>query len=394
MRRDVSVSQFDRLVNKMIASAAICVLFLSSLAFVVLFFYKDINMNFANFKQSFRGPQPVFDSSVVESVKSTIKNDATIPRSQNEQREADKIFVAYELGDTALASKLITDFIVDFPESQLQNAVRIVGAKIMSDKSDFSGAMNYIQKILASENISNKDYTEAVLLLGEIARERKQHDSYIQSFLEQAFFKAQEPTKSKLSFYLGYLFLNKGEHSTALTYFNNVIGEDGVLGRAEVYEAQLMAPESINSLEHFLEQYPTSKNYDYARTKFLDQVFSYSKSLTARGYFENAERSLKKITKLFPTSADGDKARFEIAKLHHEKKEFERATKLLVAIIENTDSTYNADALFMLGQISFEKNDQEQALTYFRTIIEDYPNHKLVGKSKQWLDLISQSLRH
>ncbi|MGL4388294.1 MAG: tetratricopeptide repeat protein [Brevinema sp.] len=407
MRRDISISQFDRFLNKMIASIAMSVLVMSSIVFLILFFYRDIRTSFSNMKQSIYDPQPIFESPVIEpkyhqnrthesasTMSATTYKNKLTSFAEADQKEVDKIFVAYELGDTTLASKLITDFIVDFPTSDLQNTVRIVGAKIMNDKSDYTGAMNYIQKVLSSENISNKDYSEAVLLLGEIARKRKQYDSYIQSFLEQAYFKAAEPVKSKLAFYLGYLFLHKGDFQSSLSYFNNVIGEDGALGRADVYASQIMPPETINALQNFLEQYPTSKNYQYARMKFLEQIYSYSKSLIARGYFENAERSLGKIIHLYPTSKDADLARLEISKILYDKRDFDRATRFLSAIIENIDTTYNPEALFMLGQISFEKNNHEQAMGYFRLLIEDYPNSKLISKAKQWKELISQSLSH
>ncbi|MGL4560716.1 MAG: tetratricopeptide repeat protein [Brevinema sp.] len=408
MKRESTITQFDRFLNKIIASASMFVLLMSTMAFLGLFFYRDITTMLRNIKQSTEMPQPVFDlpsitlpkteeiPSSEEYHKPQSKNISTSQKSQktDDQREADKIFIAYELGDTALASKLITDFIVDFSTSPLQNTVRLIGAKIMNDKEDYNGAMNYIQKILSSEQISNKDYSESVLLLGEIARKRKQHDSYIQSFLEQAYFKAVEPIKSKLAFYLGYLFLNKGDFQSSLSYFNNVIGEDGVLGRADLYAAQVMHPETINALQNFLEQYPTSKNYDYARSTFLKQVFSYSKALVVRGYMDNAQRFLEKIIHLFPTSKDADLARIEIATIYYDKREFDRAQRFLSGVIENNDTTYNPEALFMLGQISFEKNAQEQALGYFRLLTEDFPNSKLASKAKQWQELLSESLRN
>lgn len=404
MRRETSITEFDRFFNKIIASACLLILSLSTISFLIFFFYQDIQSSIRNFKTSMQEGTPVFEETIITVPKNTEQfviqeqtfssQSTPMPIQSDDIKAADKIFVAYELRDTALASKLIADFLVEYPESKLQNRVRLIGAKIMNDKLDYDGALAYVQKILNNSDISNKDYSESVLLLGEIARKRKQYDSYIQSFLEQAYFKAEEPVKSKLAFYLGYLFLNKGDYQNSLSYFNNVIGEDGVLGRADLYSAQIMHPETINALENFLTQYQSSKNYDYAKNTFIKEVHLYSKTLSSRGYLDNAQKVLEKIIKIFPTSKDADLARLEIANIYYDRRQFDKSAYLLSQIIENKDRTYNPDALFMLGTIAFEKNQQEQALGFFRSLIDQYPDSKLVGKAKQWKDLILESLRN
>ncbi len=309
-------------------------------------------------------------------------------------RDAQKIFVAYELGDFSLASRLIVDFLADHPESIYRHKVRLIGANLMNERGDYDGALNYIQKILGETQLSNEDYSESVMLLGSIARERKQFDSYIQSFLEQAYFRAEEPTKSKLSFYLGYLLLNKGDYHSSLTYFNNVIGEDGVLGKSDLYAAQSMRPERINELENFIKAYPSSKNYDYVTNSFIKDIYLQGEELTVRGYLDSAERFYRKILRYFPDSSDGDEARLKIAELYYQKQKLDNAITILQDVLKNDNTLKDPDALFALGKISFEMDRHNESLGYFRVLTEKYPNYKHISKVREWQNLLFESLRN
>ncbi len=264
----------------------------------------------------------------------------------------------------------------------------------MNDRGDHDGALNYIQKILGSPNLSNEDYSESVLLLGSIARDRKQYDSYIQSFLEQAYFRADEPVKSKISFYLGYLLLHKGDHSSALRYFNNVIGEDGVLGKSDLYAAQIMRPERINELENFIKAYPSSKNFDYVTNAFVNEVFILGDELAVRGYMDSSERIFNKIVKHFPDTISGDDARLKIADLYYQRQNHKKAAAVLLDVLQNNNETRDPDALFALGKLAFELNNLEEASSYFRVLTEKFPHFPKMGQVREWQNLIFTSLQN
>lgn len=373
----------------------------STLIFAYLFFYTDFQRAARSFKQKQTALGPVFSMPPVplpRSFEAEIKVPSPAleeksPASDNSEPAAQKVFVAYELGDFRLASQLIADFISSYPESPLRNRVRLIGANIMNNNGDTSGALAYIKKILTDGSINNEDFTDTVLLLGSIAREKKQYDSYIQTYLEQAYFRASEPTRSKLAFYLGYLLLNKKDYATASKYFNNVIGEDGVLGRAELYTAEEKRPETINTLAEFLDQYPASANYDYAKAAFLEESRLQAASLSARGYADAALAVFQKIAARFPQSKEGDSALLSMADLYERKLDPARMKASLEKILDNQDNFYDPDALFRLGKLAFTQDNYAEALGYFRTLAEKYPTSPLIKETLDWQKLILDTLR-
>ncbi len=395
MRREQYYNRVNIPIYRMITSFCMFLLFISTGLFLYFFFYQSMMNSLQDYNDGRKAPAPVYEQAQVTIPKISLQETiAPIPLVDKSARDAERIFTAYELGDNVLASRFIVDFITDYPQSPFIHKVRLVGAYIMNERGDYQTALSYIQKILGNSDITSEDYSEAVLLLGSISRERKQHDSYIQSFLEKAFFTASEPTKSKLAFYLGYLFLHKGEFQSSLSYFNQVIGEDGLLGKAALYQAQVMRPESINELENFLNSYPASSNYDYVKTTFIKENNLLAQELTIRGYLDSAERFYKKITQHFPDSAEGDQARIDMAELYYQKQNHEEALVQLHDVLKNNDTFKDPDALFVLGKISFEMDKQEEALGYFRSLIEKYPRSSYIAKAQEWQELIFESLKY
>ena len=413
---------------KFLNNFCLSVLFISVLLFLYLFFYQSMMNSYKDFKQSTAELAPIYETpqiqiptisqeeivpqntqeglisqntssilpqnTVTPIVENTPVSIPTISSIDNSSKEAERIFIAYELGDHVLASRLIVDFISEYPTSIYRHKVRLIGAKLMNERGDFEGALSYIQRILGETQLSNEDYSESVLLLGSIARERKQYDSYIESFLEQAYFRAEEPTKSKISFYLGYLLLHKNEYLSSLKYFNNVIGEDGLLGKADLYAAQSMLPERINELENFIKAYPSSKNFEYVKTSFIKDNLAQGRDLVVRGYLDSAERFYTKILTHFNNTVHGDQAQLEIADLYYKRQKFDQSMVVLRKVLSNDDTTKDADALFALGKIAFELDKLEESLGYFRKITEEHPKSPHISKAIEWQNLIVESLRY
>lgn len=414
MRREQYYTKPNVAVYRMITTFCLFLLFISTSLFLYFFFYQTMTKSLNEFNKKNQEPTAVYESpsvtipiikeqsEVINKIpnivsnsmredNSPIKNDY----SQDESvKAAERIFMAYELGDTILTSRLIVDFLSDYSYSPYRHKVRLIGAHIMNNRGDYERALDYIKKILGEKDLNNEDYSESILLLGSIARDRKQYDSYIQSFLEQAYFRAEEPTKSKLAFYLGYLLLNKGDFQSSFSYFNNVIGEDGLLGKADLYATQVMRPETINELENFIKSYPASDNYEYVTNLFIKENNLQAETLATRGYLDSATRFYKKIIKYFPNTTEGDQAHIDLADLYYQKQNYKDAMKELYMVLDNSNTFKDPDALFVLGKISFEMDNQEDALGYFRTLVEKYPHSSYIAKAQEWQQLIFESLRN
>ena len=441
MKKEQYYDKTNLVFYKFLNKFCLTVLFISALLFLYLFFYQSMVNSYKDFKQSTAAPAPIYDAPQIQiptipqektaqemisqektsqsvpqenapqeiilqntqeivlqsAPQENILQNTAIPTTSaidNSSKEAERIFIAYELGDYVLSSRLIVDFISEYPTSIYRHKVRLIGAKLMNERGDFEGALSYIQRILGETQLSNEDYSESVLLLGSIARERKQYDSYIETFLEQAYFRAEEPTKSKISFYLGYLLLHKNEYLSSLKYFNNVIGEDGSLGKADLYAAQSMLPERINELENFIKAYPSSKNFEYVKTSFIKDVLSHGRDLVIRGYLDSAERNYTKILTHFNNTEHGDQAQLEIADLYYKRQKFDQSMVVLRKVLANEDTKKDSDALFALGKIAFEMDKLEESLTYFRRLTEEHPKSAHISKSIEWQNLIIESLRY
>ncbi|MGL5255227.1 MAG: tetratricopeptide repeat protein [Brevinema sp.] len=365
---------------------------LSAVFFVYLFFYRDLQKAHGSLQNRYATSSPIFKTPAINLSDSQSGEGVQVDQELDAQ-EAQKIFIAYELGDDSLASRLVANFLSERPNSSFRQRVRLVGAHIRNKRGDTQGALDYLKTILSDTGISNKDFTDSVLLMGSIARETKQYEGYIQTFLEQAFFRASEPARSKLAFYLGYLLLNKKDYASAARYFNNALGEEGALGRAELYAAEGKRPETINALEDFLTLYPSSANYEFAKNTFLKESRVQAASLAARGYTDAAITVFQKVATRFLNTKEGDEALLGMAELYEQKLDATNSKRTLEKILDNEDTVYDADALFRLGKLSFSQNQYAQALGYFKVITEKYPTSPYIKETIEWQRLILDALR-
>ncbi|MGL5722765.1 MAG: tetratricopeptide repeat protein [Brevinema sp.] len=383
---------------------------LSAVFFTYLFFYRDLQKGYDSLQSRYVASAPVYQPPTIKLPDINLEEIITAPALKpdqptttvpdnipaeipNDAKEAQKVFIAYELGDENLASKLAANFLADRPESAFRNRVRLVGAHIRNKRGDTQGALDYLKTILSDSGISNEDFTDSVLLMGSIARETKQYEGYIQTYLEQAFFRASEPARSKMAFYLGYLLLNKKDYASAARYFNNALGEEGALGRAELYMAEGKRPEAINALADFLSLYPSSYNYEFAKTTFLKESKTQAASLAARGYTDAAISTFQKVATRFLGSKEGDEALLGMADLYEQKLDAANNKKTLEKILDNDEPTYDADALFRLGKLAFAQNQYPQALGYFKVITEKFPTSPYIKETMEWQRLILDTLR-
>lgn len=388
MRRNYLYANRNSLNQSGLAMLCLLIFFAATGVFLSLFFYQDLKNALRKFKEFQQPLTPVF----IQPEISVPKRETVTNNLDSSEKDAEKIFIAYDLGDDKLASRLITDFLANYPDNPLQNRVRIIGANLMYKRGDSAGALAYIKKVLSESKLENEDFTDAVLLLGSISREQKQYDSFIQSYLEQAYFRASEPAKSMLAFYLGYMMIQNKDFKNAASYFNNVIGENGVLGRADLYAAQEMRPETINAFANFLDLYPASQNFSYVKDAFIKESKLQASSLAARGYLDSAVNFYQNIAARFPGTQDADFARLQSADIYIQKKDLKKAVTLLEQILDNDDKFYDPDALFRLGKIHFEQDNPEQALNSFRTLTEQFPSSPMIREAQEWQRLILESL--
>ena len=380
---------------------------LSAVFFTYLFFYRDLQKGYDALQSRYVANAPVYEAPPIKLPEINLDaltaplippsqptSEATqVAESPSDAKEAQRVFIAYELGDENLASKLAANFLADRPESPFRHRVRLVGAYIRNKRGDSKGALDYLKTILSDSGISNEDFTDSVLLMGSIARETKVYEGYIQTYLEQAFFRASEPARSKLAFYLGYLLLNKKDYASAARYFNNALGEEGALGRAELFAAEEKRPETINALADFLTLYPASANYEFAKKTFLKESKIQAASLAARGYTDAAISTYQKVAVRFMGTKDGDEALLGMADLYEQKLDAVNGKKVLEKILDNDDPTYDPDALFRLGKLAFAQNQYPQALGYFRVITEKFPTSPYIKETMEWQRLIMDTLR-
>jgi outer membrane protein OmpA-like peptidoglycan-associated protein/Tfp pilus assembly protein PilF len=95
--------------------------------------------------------------------------------------------------------------------------------------------------------------------------------------------------------------------------------------------------------------------------RLYDRAIQYNRG----GHFDKAVKDFQSAIKLDPTFID---AHYQLAAAYFGRKKYDEAIKGLQKVIE-IDATYKPQAYYYLGLISWEKDDYENATTYFENYL-------------------------
>lgn len=313
---------------------------------------------------------------------------------QSEETIYKKIEVAYDISDYDKALNLIGDFLVDYPESQYRSGVMVTAARILYSKGDYNGAKNYVAKVVVIPNVPVNDFVDAVVVLGKILKNGKVYDPVSLNYLEDAYLKAGPDKQPEVAVYLGYAYLYKKDYNTAIRYFSISVGEQSLLGRAEVYLAGGKTAEAIQEFENVFSLYPTCDAYEEIKARYVEVVYGFARNLRKTGQYDRAVEFYLKIVNRFPEDDTADRSLLEVAHVYYEHKRFEPALSFLDLALDNRPVVSDAEALYTRGLVYYDLNKKVQAIADFKKVIERFPQSEFVAESKEWIEVITLEFQY
>ncbi len=314
--------------------------------------------------------------------------------SQPEDTVYKKIEVAYDISDYEKALNLIGDFLVDYPNSEHRGRVMVIAAKILYSRGDYEGAKNYVAKVVTIPNVPVSDFVDAVIVLGKIQKDQKINDPVILNYLEDAYLKATPDKQPEVAVYLGYAYLYKKDYNTAIRYFSISIGEQSLLGRAEVYLAGGKTAEAIQEFENIFSLYPTCQAFNEIKQRYLGIVFDFANNLRKTGQYDRAVEYYLKIVNRFPEETAADKSLLEVAGVYYEHKRLEPALSFLNLALDNNVTVIDDEALYTRGLVYYDLGKRVEAIADFKKLVERYPQSEFVAEAKEWIEVITLEFQY
>lgn len=297
---------------------------------------------------------------------------STIPSTSPHHAEAQKLLgeLLVRTDDTDYAIQYLSNTTLSTP--QLKEAYQKVhynkAAKLLA-QSDPAGALPFVKKSL-STNIDPTTQLLATFLLGDILHQTGQYPESISEFnkyftLAKTHSKLPVEASVPLAQYIqGYNLLKTGKHSQATGYF-----QDAVAGlKRDLYKS------SHTSIRN--------QALGDAILRAGDCFFKVNKYSEALGYYNDAIQN---------KYAGFHYARFQKAMiLGLQKKPYEKIVELEQLISEFPNSDYADDALYEIGNTTLEMGKLQEAAKPFQRLVKEYANRSnLVNASRLKLGLIS-----
>lgn len=190
----------------------------------------------------------------------------------------------------------------------------------------------------------------------------------VEEYLNKAIVVAPDAEGIKLN--LVWLYLVKKEPEKALAKIKEMVSADPENDKARISGAVLLMKgglkdEGLAMIKEGMTLHP--KVYSYYAV--LSEISLKSKKI------KDAEAMLEKFIALGEEAARNDmiKAKLSLGKLKLLQKQVDEAEVLIDEVL--ADDTGNADAHYLKGRIFLAKKDGPAAVTKFRSVINDYPDH-------------------
>ena len=306
-----------------------------------------------------------------------------------------RVKVAYEMNDPKKALGYVEDFLVEYPNSKLRNKVLLTAANVFFDGKDYSGAKKYAVEVIDTLNRDDKksdssDYVDAIILLGKIAKENGFYEPTVVNFLEDIYNKADEIKKSEIAIYLGYANLYQKNYTNALRFFNSVIGEFSIIGRARVYIDQNKYPEAIQEYLNYFASYPNSERFANVKAAFTKQTLFFADQLTRAKDYDRAVRYLLDVANAFPRDNSADEALVRTAKIYQANAKYDTALSFLNKALNNSAIEGDDQALFVKATVFYDAGKKSESARIFQELLDKYPRSLYGPKAREWKDVIAR----
>ncbi len=303
-----------------------------------------------------------------------------------------KIDAAFELKEYNKALDMSSDFNALYPDSRQRVKVMIIEAKVFYALKDFDKTRIIIQKIFADPIIDNNDFIQSADILGVLARDDGKYDPIVMNYLENAYLKSDTAQKTEIAGFLGYQSLFKKDYNSAIKYFNNSAGEEGIIGRARVYIEQGNYPVAIQEYLNYFNSYTGGERYERIKTAFIKQSFYYAESLKKNGEYRKSIQYFFYVVNYFPADPSADEGLIKIADIYAINKDYKNAVDFLDKALNNNVTNGDEEALYDKAVIYYQWGKKNESIGLFKELKNKYSTGIFGKKSDDWIDLIKKDI--
>ncbi len=337
--------------------------------------------------------------------------------SSNEKQQQVSRFnyakLSYELGYQDVALKEMKAYLNDYPNSAYDTEAKEILVNLLTNTSNFNEALALynsfskptlgMQKVYprilygrAIEYINDQQLNDADELLnkvtgnpyaaaiipyaqfwkGEIAYRQQQYDAairYLASFLQSNLPAQGEANTAAARYNTGYAWMQKENYQQALSNFESVTKNISAVSSSMEQDAFLRSADCYFMLKNFAQ---ANTLYDRITALALPQsdYALYQKALIA-GIKNSAEkiRILGSIAKQYPSSNLLQDVNMEIALTYIADEKFNEAVPYLDRVLVSNNEGMKPRALLKKGLAYYNANNNKDALSSYRELIEKYP---------------------
>lgn len=241
------------------------------------------------------------------------------------------------------------------------------------------GKISEAERFFSKAANSNSNATikaRALFWQGETNYRQNKYENALSNFKSFKVLNENVPETKEIDYQLGYTYLKLRQYQNAAQSFETYIatnppGEfksDAKMRLADSYIGTRETPKALNLYQQVAEQ--SAAHSDEA-------AFNHAVVLGILGENEQKINALENFTRNYPLSQYYENARLELAEAYLRKGENDKAMDQLDDVIKNGKSEMAARAKLRKGLVFYNQQKNNQALTEFRAVAQDYPGTQL-----------------
>ncbi len=254
-------------------------------------------------------------------------------------------------------------------------------AVIEYNAENFEDAITYFDKAL-SKNINKETGQRALFWKAESAFAANKPDA--ESLYRQVMKQGTPDQRSKSLYSLGYLYYNKREFATALTYFKDFLTtngdetsrqsrEDALLRLADCYLIQKQFANALKNYEQALANNRTDKDY---------AMFQKGVTLDFMGRKQEAAQTFESFNRIYENSRLIDDALFQQGSLEMERNAYQNAAASFTEMLrKRPKSALVPEALLKRALAYGNLQNYDRAIEDYKTIINKFGNHEVANEA-------------
>lgn len=292
-----------------------------------------------------------------------------------------------------------TKFLADYPNSKYYYEVEyfVTFSSYITGNSEIAKRrlLNLIRKFF-SEDKNNEVLTKSIELLGDILRQKNEAmDPEIEEYLRQTLTRVNdEETRRNILTQLGYIYFYRKDYENALIYFEKAGTELAELGKARIFIEKSDYESAFYIYDNFLKYNPSSKYYRSVHEAYLKQLYGYAFRLLKDKEYSQAAKYFAKTVNTFPNTSYEDAALYWLGEIYAIYKKYDKSIEFFDKAMNNEPKNKDEDALFKKGVVLYQAGKMIDALANFKKFLLEYPNSRLAGEAKKWVDVLTKEIQY